>query len=40
MASTSITTAFVKQYGATLDLLTQTIGGKFKGTHLEEAIEG
>ena len=40
MASTSITTAFVKQYGATLDLLTQTIGGKFKGTHLEESIEG
>ena len=40
MASTSITTAFVKQYGATLDLLTQTMGGKFKGTHLEESIEG
>jgi hypothetical protein len=40
MASTSITTAFVKQYGSTLDLLTQTMGGKFKGTHLEETIEG
>lgn len=40
MASTNISTAFVKQYGATLDLLTQTLGGKFKGTHLEESIEG
>ena len=40
MASSNITTAFVKQYGATLDLLTQTMGGKFKGTHLEESIEG
>jgi hypothetical protein len=40
MASTTITTAFVKQYGSTLDLLTQTLGGKFKGTHLEESIEG
>jgi hypothetical protein len=40
MASTSITTAFVKQYGSTLDLLTQTMGGKFKGTHLEESIVG
>ncbi len=40
MASTSITTAFVKQYGSTLDLLAQTRGGKFTGTCLEESIEG
>ena len=40
MASTSITTAFVKQYGSTLDLLAQTMGGKFTGTCLEESIEG
>ena len=40
MASTSITTAFVKQYGSTLDLLAQTKGGKFTGTCLEESIEG
>jgi len=40
MASTSITTAFVKQYGSTLDLLSQTMGGKFTGTCLEESIEG
>ena len=40
MASTNISTAFVKQYGSTLDLLAQTKGGKFKGTHLEESIEG
>tara|TARA_R100001163_G_scaffold64382_1_gene58461 strand:+ start:2518 stop:3480 length:963 start_codon:yes stop_codon:yes gene_type:complete len=40
MASTSISTAFVKQYGSTLDLLAQTMGGKFTGTCLEESIEG
>ena len=40
MASTSITTAFVKQYGSTLDLLAQTMGGKFTGTCHEESIEG
>ena len=40
MASTSITTAFVKQYGSTLDLLAQTKGGKFTGKCLEESIEG
>ena len=40
MASTSITTAFVKQYGKTLDLLAQTKGGKFTGKCLEESIEG
>ena len=31
---------FVKQYGRTLDLLTQTMGGKFKGKCMEESIEG
>ena len=40
MASTSISTAFVKQYGSTLDLLAQTKGGKFTGKCLEESIEG
>ncbi|QDP54606.1 MAG: hypothetical protein Tp118DCM00d2C30442581_44 [Prokaryotic dsDNA virus sp.] len=36
----SINVNFVKQYGRTLDLLTQTMGGKFKGKCLEESIEG
>ena len=40
MASSNISTAFVKQYGSTLDLLAQTMGGKFTGTCLEESIEG
>ena len=40
MASSSISTAFVKQYGQTLDLLAQTKGGKFTGKCLEESIEG
>ena len=40
MASTTIGTAFVKQYGATLDLLLQTQGGKFDGKCLEETITG
>ena len=35
-----IDTAFVKQFGNTLDLLTQTKGGKFTGKCLEESIEG
>ena len=35
-----IETAFVKQFGNTLDLLTQTKGGKFTGKCLEESIEG
>lgn len=40
MASSTISTAFVKQYGNTLDLLAQTRGGKFTGKCLEESIEG
>jgi len=40
MASTTIGTAFVKQYGSTLDLLLQTQGGKFDGKCLEESITG
>jgi len=40
MASTTIGTAFVKQYGSTLDLLLQTQGGKFEGKCLEETIVG
>jgi len=40
MASSNISTAFVKQYGSTLDLLAQTMGGKFTGKCLEESIEG
>lgn len=36
----SIDVNFVKQYGRTLDLLTQTMGGKFKGKCMEESIEG
>ena len=35
-----IDTNFVKQFGSTLDLLTQTKGGKFSGKCLEESIEG
>tara|TARA_R100000278_G_scaffold70209_1_gene55575 strand:- start:614 stop:1633 length:1020 start_codon:yes stop_codon:yes gene_type:complete len=35
-----IDTAFVKQFGNTLELLTQTKGGKFTGKCLEESIEG
>ena len=40
MAANKIDTAFVKQFGNTLDLLTQTKGGKFSGKCLEESIEG
>ena len=40
MASTTSGTAFVKQYGSTLDLLLQTQGGKFDGKCLEESITG
>lgn len=40
MAANKIDTAFVKQFGNTIDLLTQTKGGKFTGKCLEESIEG
>ena len=40
MAANLIDTAFVKQFGNTLELLTQTKGGKFTGKCLEESIEG
>tara|TARA_R100000005_G_C4992775_1_gene199939 strand:+ start:475 stop:1497 length:1023 start_codon:yes stop_codon:yes gene_type:complete len=40
MAANVINTAFVKQFGNTLELLTQTKGGKFTGKCLEETIEG
>jgi hypothetical protein len=40
MASTTIGTNFVKQFGSTLELLAQTKGGKFDGKCLEESIEG
>jgi hypothetical protein len=40
MAANDINQAFVKQFGNTLDLLTQTKGGKFTGKCIEESIEG
>lgn len=40
MAYNGINVNFVKQYGKTLDLLTQTKGGKFTGKCLEDTITG
>ena len=40
MASTTISTAFVKQYGETLDLLLELKGGKFKDKCLTDTIQG
>lgn len=40
MASTTIGTNFVKQFGSTLELLAQTKGGKFDGKCLEDSIQG
>ena len=36
----NIDTAFVKQYGKTLDLVAETKGGKFVGLGLEGTIQG
>jgi len=40
MASQTISTAFVKQYGSTLDMLLELKGGQFAGKCLEETITG
>lgn len=40
MASTTISTAFVKQYGSTLDLLLELKGGQFEGKTLSDSITG
>lgn len=40
MAANKIDVNFVKQFGNTLDLLTQTKGGKFEGKCLTDTIEG
>lgn len=40
MASQNISTAFVKQYGTTIDMLLELKGGQFDGKCLEETIVG
>lgn len=40
MASTTISTAFVKQYGSTLDMLLELKGGQFEGKSLVDSITG
>ena len=40
MASQNISTAFVKQYGQTLDMLVELKGGQFVGKCIEESITG
>ena len=40
MASQTISTAFIKQYGSTLDLLLELKGNQFAGKCLEETITG
>lgn len=40
MASQNISTAFVKQYGTTIDMLLELKGGQFDGKCLEETITG
>ena len=40
MASTTISTAFVKQYSSTLDILLQLKGGQFEGKTLSDSITG
>jgi hypothetical protein len=40
MASQNISTAFVKQYGSTIDMLLSLQGGRFTGKCLEESIQG
>ena len=40
MASTTISTAFVKQYGSTLDMLLELKGGQFEGKCLSDTITG
>ena len=40
MASTTISTTFVKQYGSTLDMLLELKGGQFEGKTLTDSITG
>jgi hypothetical protein len=40
MASTTISTAFVKQYSSTLDMLLELKGGQFEGKTLTDSITG